>query len=122
MPGSNSTKNRRGESTTKVRGLCALMANDVCRAVLVQLAQGPSDVTSMASGLGVSMSWLSHNLKRLLNDGVIEVQKRSQRRIYRLGPSVRAWRRNNRLTLELTTEDGGALTITNPASIARKRR
>ena len=104
----------RGQPWNELRNLCALMANDLRQAILVQLTGGPLDVSTLAMKLGVSVTWVSHNLKRLLDEDVVHVEAEGQRRIYGLSPTVRADCHKGSIVLELTTSAGASLVIRLP--------
>ena len=114
MPTPKRTVRLKRQPRVELSGLCALMANDLRRAVIVRLAAGPRDVSTLAAELGTTMPWLSHNLKRLLDQGIIAVRKTSNRRVYSLSAQVRATKRGGRTTLEFETRHGAGLRMTLP--------
>jgi DNA-binding transcriptional ArsR family regulator len=90
----------------------AVLASDVRRAILVQLAKGPKDRRTLAEALGVSVAAVSHHLGRLLDHDLVRVEKAGRRHLYRLGRHatvIVGWRQ---AILNVSTPDGSQATVT----------
>ncbi|MBX3377506.1 MAG: helix-turn-helix transcriptional regulator [Phycisphaeraceae bacterium] len=97
------------------------------REILLVLAHGPMDVSSLAAHLEVEVSHVSHNVRRLAQAGYIVIVREGQRRrICSLGPaaSFRAREEGRGGVLVLATDDGNAvhLHLNDPtlASVVRR--
>src|SRR5688500_6777115 len=114
MPRASSAGARKRRSIPPVRTICGLMASELRQAVLVEVADRPKDVSSLAERVGVSIPLLSHNLRRLLRTDLVAVRRSSRHRFYSLGSKARVSKQGSKVKLELTAADGSSVTIVRP--------
>jgi len=109
----------RADSATEVPGRCislylGLLSGQVRLEILRSLAEGPCTVTRLAEQLGVSVPLVSHNLRKLLEAGLVHVQPRARMRIYRLDGALAAGI-EEALAVSLDLRDGWTLRLQGPA-------
>jgi DNA-binding transcriptional ArsR family regulator len=106
------SSNRRGEGALQeVRSLCAVMAHDLRRALLLELAEGPADVGTLAQRTGESLPWVSGSLKRLLQHDLVQCRPSARRRLYSLGKHVSIKRTKRWTILNVQGSLGGGITL-----------
>jgi DNA-binding transcriptional ArsR family regulator len=95
----------------------ALLAGDVRLRLLQRLAEGPCAVSELAAHLNVSIALVSHNLRRLLEVGLVQVRPKARQRMYRLDGTL-ARSIGGRLAIDLPAVSGWRATLTGPPAEA----
>lgn len=92
--------------------LLGILAGDVRRIILLELARSPREVTALAEAADAEISVVSHNLRRLRDAGLVVQTPVSRQRVYELTRAVKTSRRGNKLTLTIPATAGESVTIT----------
>lgn len=115
MPKTKTGRNRTTRSTSKslpLDKLMGLLAGDVRRSILLELGNGPAEVTPLAELVDAEISVVSHNLRRLREAGLVNQKRQSRQRIYSLSGKVKRSKRGRKITLTFGAEQGAAVAIT----------
>lgn len=90
----------------------SILAGRVRREILFSLARGEKDVATLAGALRVRVPLVSSNLRPLREHGLVEVEQRARRRVYRLGRAASAVVRGGEIRLTIVTRDKSTVCIT----------
>ncbi len=91
-----------------------VLRNNVRRGLLLTLAKGDKDVSTLANEINAHISVISHNLRALRELGVVEVRRDARRRIYRLSPMVNTTQDGEMMTLSIDADGGSRVSLTVP--------
>ncbi len=91
--------------------LVALLSSERRRQILVALAAGPKDGRSLADETGLSVSGLRAHVQRLRQHGLVTVERRARKNIYRQGRLVSTIVGREKVVLSVATPRGSRVTL-----------
>lgn len=94
--------------------MLASLAGPERRRLLLRLAEGPQDVTTLAGKDRDSVQLVSYRLGLLAENGLVRVTKDGTRRVYRLGDCIRISQRGGRTTVKVASRDRAETVIKLP--------
>lgn len=108
------TTSKRGSSRAGVDlgNLLGILAGDVRRVILLELAKSPREVSALAEAADAEISVVSHNLRRLRDAGLVDQTPVSRQRVYELTNNVKATKRGGKITLSIAATGGESVTVT----------
>ncbi len=108
------TSSKRSSARTNVDlgTLLSLLSGDVRRAILLELARNPREVTALAEIAEAEISVVSHNLRRLRESGLVKQTPVSRQRIYELTDSVQVTKRGGKVTISFPATAGEGVVVT----------
>jgi DNA-binding transcriptional ArsR family regulator len=90
----------------------ALVASEVRRSILVQLAGGPMDAKTLADALDLPVGSVRHHLSRLREYDLVRAERSGRRSIYQVGPRATVIAGRQKAILNVSTPDGAEATVT----------
>jgi DNA-binding transcriptional ArsR family regulator len=100
-----------GPDGLALQDLLALLGGSIRLEVLRCLAEGPRAVSSLADALDLSIGLVSHNLRLLRDQGLVQAERCSRQRIYSLGEAIETRRLGNVIELVITVPDGDSIRL-----------
>jgi DNA-binding transcriptional ArsR family regulator len=85
-------------------------------AILLSLADGPRDVSSLADALDLDLPLMSNHLSVLRRAGLVDFDRKDRFHLYRLGTRVAAGRSATYIKLTIHADDGSRTGLTIPRS------
>lgn len=89
-----------------IADLTVVVAGGIRLEILKSLLLASRNVTSLADELELEVSMVSHNLRILRDNGLVEAQRRRQKRIYHLTDRVRGSPNGEFVQLSIRSEQG----------------
>ena len=91
--------------------LLTLLASEVRREILITLARGPKDRRTLAKEMGLSVSAVSHHLRRLCERELVAVKRVGPRQVFRLGRQATVIVGRRKAILNVSTRQGSQITL-----------
>lgn len=88
-----------------------ILAGRVRREILLSLARGKKDVTTLARAQRRNIAMISGNLRPLREHRLVMIEQDAKRRIYQLAPIVCVRKRGPSVKLSIVTRDGYEVSI-----------
>ena len=102
---------RFGAACQQLADLVALLSSERRRQILLALAAGPKDGRSLADETGLSVSGLRWHVQRLRQHGLVTVERRARRNIYRQGRLVSTIVGREKAVLSVAAPRGTRVTL-----------
>jgi len=107
-----SKKPRSGRHVPRAIRLCQVLSNDARRRILIALADGPLNVSTIAKNVGMTTTNASVNLGTLYDHDLVDVAVDGIQRFYGLTDLVTVRRTRGAEEVMIRANDGSSLTLT----------
>ncbi len=98
--------------TARFPAVLAALASEKRRAILLELARCPKDKRALADATGLTVSSVTHHLKRLCEHDLVRADRKGPHRTYRLGRQASAIVGREKAILNVLAADGCGVTLT----------
>jgi len=110
-------KPRSGRHVPRAIRLCQVLSNDSRRRILIELADGPLNVSTIAKSTGMTTTNASANLGTLYDHDLVNVTVDGIQRFYGLTNLVTVRRTRGANEVMIRANDGSSLTLTTASKV-----
>ncbi len=100
-----------GRPVPRATKLCQVLTSDTRRRILIELADGPANVSQVAKAINMTVANTSVSLGVLFDHDLVELQAEGTQRIYNLTEAVDVAKKPSRVSVTINAADSSKITL-----------